>query len=171
VASCGSYSNVIVSTLSTSASLILCGVPGAARLADPPNPCSRNETAICPRSGALTLICSAITLFALPSAQVRRDQLLTAASDGQFASHATPLYMRCVLNTSTNFRDRTLAYARMESEERQATSVHLDDDFEAALSPNERTSKTAALLLTHDASPNVEIHCGQMVRLFHDLDS
>ena len=62
-----------------------------------------------------------------------------------------------------------LAYSQVSQEESGATSVHLDDDLEAAKSLLRATIETTGAEITHEPLPNVELDRNQMVRLFENL--
>ncbi|HYO82312.1 MAG TPA: histidine kinase dimerization/phospho-acceptor domain-containing protein [Bryobacteraceae bacterium] len=62
-----------------------------------------------------------------------------------------------------------LAYSQLAREGSRATSVHLDDDLESAISLLRSTVQEADAVITHDALPNVELDRDQMVRVFQNL--
>lgn len=52
---------------------------------------------------------------------------------------------------------------------RPVTSVHLDDDLEAAISLLQGTIEATGTVITHSPLPSVELDRNQMVRLFENL--
>jgi signal transduction histidine kinase len=62
-----------------------------------------------------------------------------------------------------------LAYSQVLHDEGRATSVHLDDDLDAAVSLLRNPIEETGAVITHDALPNVEVDRSQMVRLFQNL--
>lgn len=62
-----------------------------------------------------------------------------------------------------------LTYSQLAREEGGATSVHLDDDLETALSMLVTPIEQAGAVITHDTLPNVQLDRNQMVRLFQNL--
>lgn len=62
-----------------------------------------------------------------------------------------------------------LAYSQLGRAESRATSVHLDEDLETALSLLRTSIDQADAVITHDPLPNIEQDRNQMVRLFQNL--
>jgi PAS domain S-box-containing protein len=62
-----------------------------------------------------------------------------------------------------------LAYSQVVHDEGRATSVHLDEDLDAAVSLLRNPIEQTGAVITHDALPNVEVDRSQMVRLFQNL--
>jgi PAS domain S-box-containing protein len=69
---------------------------------------------------------------------------------------------------STLIRD-LLAYSQLAQQESRASSVHLDDDLETALSLLRTSIEQTGAVITHDPLPNIEVDRNQMVRLFQNL--
>jgi signal transduction histidine kinase len=62
-----------------------------------------------------------------------------------------------------------LDYSRLAYEEAEAGSVHLDEDFESAVSLLRSSIEDSHAIITHDPLPNVQLSRGQMVRVFQNL--
>jgi signal transduction histidine kinase len=62
-----------------------------------------------------------------------------------------------------------LSYSQLALDESRATSVHLDDDIETAVSLLRTIVEETDAVVTHEALPNVNVERGQMVRLFQNL--
>jgi PAS domain S-box-containing protein len=62
-----------------------------------------------------------------------------------------------------------LVYSQLSSEEQAATSIHLDEDLETALTLLESSIRDNGATITHDPLPVLRVDRGQMVRLFQNL--
>ena len=62
-----------------------------------------------------------------------------------------------------------LDFARAKTEERQPSSIALDEDLEAALTHLTQAIEESSATVTHDPLPTLEVDRGQMVRLFQNL--
>jgi PAS domain S-box-containing protein len=62
-----------------------------------------------------------------------------------------------------------LDYSQLAQEGGGATSVHLDDDLEAAITLLNTSIKETNAVITHGTLPNVELDRNQMVRVFQNL--
>ena len=69
---------------------------------------------------------------------------------------------------NTMIRD-LLVYSQLSNEEQAATSVHLDEDLEAAVSLLQSSIQDTGAIITHDPLPVVQVDRSQMVRLFQNL--
>jgi signal transduction histidine kinase len=62
-----------------------------------------------------------------------------------------------------------LVYSQLSNDENAVTSVHLDEDFETAITMLRSSIQDSGAVITHDPLPVVRVDRGQTVRLFQNL--
>jgi PAS domain S-box-containing protein len=98
-------------------------------------------------------------------------ELLERRYAGQLGTEGTEFVQRIVSSAtrmSTLVAD-LLHYARLEHEEYDAVSIHLDEDFDTAVHLLRSSIEEARAVITHDPLPRVRLHHAQTVRLFQNL--
>jgi light-regulated signal transduction histidine kinase (bacteriophytochrome) len=129
---------------------------------------------------ALTQSNADLQQFALVASHDLQEPLRTlgAMSDVLIRKYASRLddeagkilsYMSDAAERMSRLIRDLLAYSQMVQADTRTTSVHLDEDFESAVSLLRGSIEAAGAVVTHDALPTVRADRDQMVRLFANL--
>jgi PAS domain S-box-containing protein len=98
-------------------------------------------------------------------------QLLQRQHEGALDDNGKEL-LRTMLSAGSRMNvliQDLLVYSKLSNEEQAATSVHLDEDLETALTLLQSSIQDSGATVTHDPLPEMRVDRGQMVRLFQNL--